>query len=773
MISDTNPPFPAHPAQPLNVLYLEDNLSDRELVEAKLRAGGIDCNFFHARTRDEFEGTLTGEPLDLILSDFALPAYGGNLALTAARRLRPEVPFLFVSGTIGEERAVESLKSGATDYVIKDHLERLIPAVRRALRESRDRSRRRIAEQELRASEERFRMVFENAPIGVINADAGGTFLSTNRTLRFMLGYTEAELLGMSFKQITHEEDQIVGAEEFVSLMVGRVSRVRLEKRFYRKDDSVIWAQITTSAIRDNHNQFQYFVTLVEDLSERKQAEERMRDQATLLDMAADAIIVQDAESRVITWNHGAERLYGWTAQEVIGRRITELYPAHAGFEWTREELLADGDWSGELRQLTREGKLLVVSSRVTLMRDTNGLPKSVLIINTDITEKKNLEMQFLRAQRMESIGTLASGIAHDLNNILAPISIASQILRMKPLDKEAQELVDRIEASAHRGAGVVRQVLTFARGIEGERALLQPRHLIKEIINMAQDTFPKNVSITYSVAEDLWPVIADATQLHQVLLNLFVNARDAMPSGGQISCTAENALIEDTRMLLPGAKAGPYALIQVKDTGVGIPADIMEKIFEPFFTTKELGKGTGLGLSTVLGIVKSHGGSVIVYSEPGKGATFKIYLPATADAIATLAPKQQLGVPRGRGQLILLVDDESAIRDVTRRILVRHGYNVVTAVDGVEGLAVFAQQSGKIDLIITDIMMPRMEGVATVRALKKLDPNVKILASSGMTGMTDHTARNEELKSLGVVEILPKPCSAEKLLSAVHQVFA
>ena len=652
MSNDTTPPFLEE--RELNVLYLEDSLHDRELVEGKLRTGGLICKFVHARTREEFEAALVGGVLDLILSDFALPGYSGVAALSTARNLRPEVPFLFVSGTIGEERAVESLKSGATDYVIKDRLERLIPAVRRALREASDRFRRRAAEQELRASEERFRMVFESAPIGVINADADGNFLSTNRTLRIMLGFSEAELAGVSFRQITHEDDRIVGAEQLMDLMAGKLDRVRLEKRFYRKDGSLIWVQTTTSAIRDDHSQFQYFVTLIEDLTERKQAEERMRDQTTLLNMAADAIIMKDAEARVISWNLGAEHMYGWTAAEVIGQRVIEMLNRDAGdFEKMKKGLLEHGDWSGELRQSTRTGREIVVSSRATLMRDERGRPKSILMINTDITEKKSLEMQFLRAQRMESIGTLASGIAHDLNNILAPISIAAQILRMRPLDQETEEMVTRIETSAHRGAEVVRQVLTFARGIEGDRALLQPRHLIKEIINMAQDTFPKSINITYLVPEELWPVMADSTQLHQVLLNLFVNARDAMPAGGNLHCTAENTLIEDTRMLLPGSKAGPYVLIQVKDTGTGIPADILEKIFEPFFTTKELGKGTGLGLSTVLGIVKSHGGSVLVGSEPGKGATFKLYLPAVVNVAASQPVAPQAGVPRGHGELI------------------------------------------------------------------------------------------------------------------------
>jgi hypothetical protein len=262
---------------------------------------------------------------------------------------------------------------------------------------------------------------------------------------------------------------------------------------------------------------------------------------------------------------------------------------------------------------------------------------------------------------------------------------------------------------------------------------------------------------------------MGDATQLHQVLLNLCVNARDAMPDGGNLRLQADNLLVEDTASLSADAKAGPYVLVQVKDTGSGIPPGIMEKIFEPFFTTKELGKGTGLGLSTVVGIVKSHGGAVNVYSEPGKGALFKIYLPAGAGPSPVRPTAQQSHQIQGNGELILLVEDEAAIRDVTRKILVRHGYNVLTTMDGIEGLGAYAQHAKKINLVLTDMMMPRMEGMAMIRSLKKLDPKIKIIALSGLANLADQSSRTEELRALGIRHFLPKPCSPDALLSAVQ----
>jgi PAS domain S-box-containing protein len=765
---------PARLKRPLRILHLEDDSRDRALVEQRLQAEELHCEFVRARTREEFEYALNQETgLDLILADFSIPGYDGSTALAYAREQQPHVPFLFVSGTIGEDHAIETLKAGATDYVIKDRLHRLTPAIFRALRESADRARRRAAEEALRESEQRFRTVFENAPIGVINAGVNGHFLRTNRTLQQMLGYSESELQAISFTEITYEEDLELGHQGFADLISGKTDRFRVEKRYRRKDGTVIWVQLTAAAIRDSSETFQYFVVLVEDLTGTKQAEDLMRDQATLLDLAHDAIVVKDAADCVIGWNRGAEQLYGWKAAEVLGRKVTAfLYPDPAAFHTIKQALLNHADWSGELRQLTRDGKMVDVNSRATLLRDHKGNPKAIMVINSDITEKKKLEAQFLRAQRLESIGTLASGIAHDLNNILAPISIAVQILRFKQMDKDGEQMLDRIESSAHRGADVVRQVLTFARGIEGDRALLQPRYLLKEVVKIAQDTFPKSIDISYSV-EDLWPIMGDATQLHQVLLNLCVNARDAMPDGGTLRLTGENIMIDQAPLLIPGAKPGPHVLLQVKDSGEGIPPAIMEKIFEPFFTTKEPGKGTGLGLSTVVGIVKSHGGWINVYSEPGHGAVFKLYLPAVPNEEVTKSSQSQSALPQGRGQTILLVEDESAIREVMRKILVRHGYQVLEAVDGVDGHALFLQHADKVQLVLTDMMMPRMEGMALIRSLKKLNPRLKIIATSGLANLSDQKERQEELKTLGVRDFLPKPCSAEQLLKLIYNTLA
>jgi signal transduction histidine kinase/CheY-like chemotaxis protein len=382
-----------------------------------------------------------------------------------------------------------------------------------------------------------------------------------------------------------------------------------------------------------------------------------------------------------------------------------------------------------------------------------------------DVSEKKRLESQFLRAQRMESIGTLAGGIAHDLNNVLSPILTAVELLQMRLTDESSQRLLNILHTNTVRGSEMIKQVLSFARGVEGEYISLQPGRLIKEIIKILADTMSKNIEITFSIDPDLSNVSGDATQLHQVLMNLCVNARDAMPHGGKLRIEAENVDIDEhyARMNVE-ARPGKYVSIGVIDTGLGIPEQNLTKIFDPFFTTKEQGQGTGLGLSTVAGIVRSHGGFVNVYSEFGRGARFKVYLPAIAAAHSEPAKPSHRDLPVGNGELVLVIDDESAIREVARETLSAFGYRVMIASDGAEAMAVFAAHMGDVKVVLTDMMMPYMDGPATIRALRRLDPKVKIIATSGLKA-EDKIA---DVAQLGVKTFLPKPYTAEKLLKTV-----
>ncbi|MGH9385895.1 MAG: PAS domain-containing hybrid sensor histidine kinase/response regulator [Vicinamibacterales bacterium] len=539
-----------------------------------------------------------------------------------------------------------------------------------------------------------------------------------------------------------------------------------IEYRIVRPDGAIRWIRDHAYPASAEAGRAVRVVGIARDVTEYKRTGDKIREQASLLDSARDAIVVRDLEHRVTYWNKSAERLYGIGAEDVLGRPVPEIFNKDPErFERAFEQLLLKGEWAGEMEQTNQRGEPLTVESRWTLVRDLTGEPKSVLVINTDITERRALEQRFLRAQRLESLGTLAGGIAHDLNNVLTPITIALELLIETERDRHSQELLATAMTSAKRGAQMVAQVLSFARGMEGRRELIDARELINDIEKIVHDTFPKSIAIETRLGPDLWNLVGDSTQLQQVLLNLCVNARDAMPGGGRLSITAENAILVPQDTAMHGdARPGPQVVIQVEDTGTGIPRAILDKIFDPFFTTKALGKGTGLGLSTSLAIIKSHGGFIHCYSELTQGTQFRIYLPAETKAAEQVpaAPKSEL--PRGNGETILVVDDEAAIREITRRTLERFGYRVMLAADGSEALTLYMAHRGAIDLVLTDMMMPVMDGPATIDALHAIDPNVRIVAASGLT--IDGQARN-------VKRFLPKPYRAETLLRALKETLA
>jgi PAS domain S-box-containing protein len=502
---------------------------------------------------------------------------------------------------------------------------------------------------------------------------------------------------------------------------------------------------------------------------ERQKTDARIREQASLIDEARDAIVVRSLEDRITFWSKGAERIYGWTSDEARGRLWDELLLVHpVAFKEAGRILGESGMWNGEIEATAKSGDPLTLDGRWTHVRNAQGSPSFILSIDTDITERRKIEQQFLRAQRMESIGTLAGGIAHDLNNSLSPIIVAMELLSARFDDPESRDLLEIVNSSALRGADMVRQVLAFARGEEGERQETQIRHLIRDVQKIVVDTFPKDIRVSTIVAPELWTVMADSTQLHQVVLNLCVNARDAMPDGGKLILSAENLTLDaHDAGLNKEAHPGAYVLFQAADTGTGMPPAVVEKIFDPFFTTKEIGKGTGLGLSSALAIVKSHGGFIRVESEAGRGTKFKVYLPAHPESASASQEERMVELPRGHGQLVLLVDDEEAVRQITTRTLEKFGYHAISAGDGAEAIALYAARAAEIAVVLTDMMMPVMDGLATIRVLRKLNPNVRIIGASGF-------AANEPLSqmgALGVRHFLPKPYTAEALLKVLWEI--
>ncbi len=573
------------------------------------------------------------------------------------------------------------------------------------------------------------------------------------------LGTMESNCLGCALRRLLLE-----------SLTTGKSQRqVKMTKTIVRNNQrEEVVLLISTERIQLGHTI--RVLMCLEDITKNVRADEQIRSQAALLDITGDAIFVRDFSDRVIYWNEGAHRLYGWTPAEAVGRTSNELMPDNTPFESARalHTVQHHDEWTGEIKQKSRDGRELIIQSRWTLVREPDGKPKAILVVNRDITEKKQLESQLLRGQRLESIGTLASGLAHDLNNVLAPIMMAVQFIKDNTEDDGMKACFQTLETCSRRGADIIRQVLMFARGVEGERILLNPKHLIQEMQRIANETFPRSIEINTRISRQPCVLLGDATQIQQVIMNLCVNARDAMPQGGMLTIGLDKKELDAAGAAIhPKAKAGGYVVISVTDTGTGILPELVDKIFDPFFTTKPLGQGTGLGLPTVLGIAENHGGFVHLETKPGTGTTFYVYIPiAPGDVVGGEHARGGGDHAKGNGELILVVDDEPSVRKLASAILNRNGYRTVTAAEGREGIKLFEQHRKNIRLVVSDLMMPQLDGPGMLRGLREIEPNLKSII---ITGLGEEN-RIAEARAAGADLILNKPFTADQLLSDIKE---
>ncbi|HUL45266.1 MAG TPA: PAS domain S-box protein [Bacteroidota bacterium] len=623
----------------------------------------------------------------------------------------------------------------------------------------------RDSEDKLREGEEQMQFILENVVDFIAVVDVEGRQLYNSPSYAMMFG-DPAELRGRSIFEQVHpdERDRIIG---IFSEAVRTGGTHLVEFRAVSQDGRTRLMQSQGRVFKDRAGKVRGAVIVSRDITEKRDFELERKLLYHAIEQSPSSIVITDSTGNIEYTNSKFTQITGYLSQEVIGKnprflKSGESSPAEYKQLW--ETIKSGKEWRGEFHNKKKDGTLFWESASISPITDTTGRITNFVAVKEDITERKALEAQLFRTQRLESLGTLAGGIAHDLNNVLSPILLAIEMLRKQHADEKSQHILSTLESSAMRGKNIIQQVLTFARGAEGTKAPMDIRHIVKEIQHISEETFPRNIHIQTSLPGGLWLVAGDLTQLHQVVMNLCVNARDAMPNGGILTIAAENMVLDEHYVQMHSeARVGPYVVVTITDTGVGIPKDIIDKIFDPFFSTKEVGKGTGLGLSTVHSIVKGHRGFTNVYSEVGRGTTFKVFLPAIPSA-ETAEAGEEGPYPMGDQEVVLIVDDEASICEITRRTLDSYGYRTMTASDGTEALAIYARNWDVIDVVLTDIMMPFVDGPALIRALRKIHPEVKIIGTSGLLD----AGRIEEMSKLELQGFLRKPYKAELLLRTI-----
>ena len=760
---------------PIQVLHLEDSTPDAERIRETLESAGLICEIVQVDGKDGFEWALANESFDLILTDFNIWDYDGKSAVKLAREKQPDAPVIVISGKLGEEDAVMCLRLGATDYLLKERLDRLPSAVDRALDAAGQRKKARLADEGLRESEERFRQMAENID---------DVFWMTNRELDQLLyvspayetiwGRTCASLYAspIQWLEVIHPEDRERVQKAATNLVV--TGSYEQDFRIVRPDGSIRWIHDRAFPVKGKSGKVYRIAGVARDITERKKVEARLNENEDRFRQLAENV-------NEVFWMTNLKQdqlLYISPAYETIwGRTCASLYASPS--QWLeavhpedRERVLqaamnqaVTGTYEQDFRIVRPDGTIRWIHDRGFPVRNDAGEVYRLAGVATDITERKQADAQMMRVQRLESIGALVGGIAHDLNNVLTPILIAVELLRQEFPDRASKHLAD-LRENAKRGADMVRQLSNFASGADGERRLFQPVHLLQEIAKLIRSSVAKTVEVVLLHPKEAPTIAGDPTQLQQVLLNLCLNARDAMPGGGKLELKLETFECDDrSARLLPEAKPGDYVVFKVTDTGKGIAPEIIERIFDPFFTTKGRAKGSGLGLSTVVGVVKGHGGFVRVKSVMEQGSCFEIYLPARTAAGEPDRRRVAKYLFQGEGRLVLVVDDERVIRDMLKATLEKLDLKVVLAADGTEAMLQFAEHRDQIALIITDLNMPQMDGLALAGVLRRMNPEGPIMV---MTGESDGD-KVDALRKLGISNVVSKPFPIAKLIEAVE----
>jgi PAS domain S-box-containing protein len=741
------------------VLLVEDSAVDARLVTGLLQhAGSSQFSVTQVTTLKEALLCLGRAEIDVVILDLNLPDSEGLETLRRVLRRIPRVPIVVLTGT-DEAVGLQAMREGAQDYIPKGQLQ--APLLARSVRYALERHRASLA---LRESNETLSRVISSAADAIITKNLDGIIISWNPAAERLFGYSVKEALGKSSLML-FPPDRLNEEREILERMEKGEKIEHFESVRLRKDGRPLQVALTISPIRDSEGRIIGASKIARDISVRKLAEDQLRRQASLLDQAFDAVLVWERNGAITFWNQGAEKMYGFSKNEAIGQVSHDLLQTSApeGLEQVLRRLALEGSMECELGHTRRDGKRIIVESRMVQIVEGNRC--YVLETNRDVSEERLLEDQLRQSQKMEAIGQLAGGVAHDFNNLLGVILGCAELLAESGDLNQVRKRAGEIQKAGQQAANLTRQLLAFSR-----KQMLEPRVFdlnakVLEITGMLERLVGEGIEIRTAPAANLGSVRADPSQIEQILLNLVVNAREAMPNGGTITVETQNVDVDEGYAGSHGSVLpGPYVMIAVTDSGAGMDAETLRHIFEPFFTTKST--GTGLGLATVYGAVKQSGGNIWVYSEPGKGTTFKIYFPRV-DGSADIAGPAVLdaAIPKGT-ETILLVEDSDSLRDVTKEFLLIAGYTVVEAKNGKEALHVAQTLQGAIHLLLTDVVMPGMSGPELANEIRRIRPETRILY---MSGYTSNAIAHQGVLDEGL-HLLTKPFTRSGLTQKVHE---
>lgn len=756
------------------ILLVDDNPNDRLLMIRLIAKELPRAQCVEATTASKFSEALEHFDFDVVVTDYDLPWGNGLEVLRQVKARFPFVPVLMVTGTGTEEVAVQALKEGLSDYLIKKHMRRLPAAILEALEKAKMKEKLDDTLKELKASEHRYRRLVECARDFIFTLDLEGRYTFVNQQPLEALGISSKDFLGKRVFEV-HEQRGTSCYEEVFQRVLQTKQAVTFEHPFVHRE-LMFWHQDTLYPILDENGNVEAIGGICTDITERVHAEEKNRLLYNALQQAAEGIAVATADGTIIYANPALSRLTGYKVSELEGRslRLFESSQQDASFYrklWS--SVLAGNAWRGDLKTRTKEGRDRLFEVMFTPIRDAFGGVGHVVSVNRDVTDERALESQVVQTQKMQALGTLAGGIAHDFNNILGAIMGYAELARMHAEDPDkVRHSMLRVVESGRRARDLVQQILTFTRPTPShERKPVQVRYLVREAVKMLRATLPATIEIREQFPSHLPTVLADPTHIHQVIMNLCTNAYHAMKdNGGVLELQLEAAQLGEHSTGKPlELGSGNYVLLSVRDTGHGMSPEVMERIFEPYFTTKEVGEGTGLGLSVVHGIVRALGGAVAVESRPGQGSVFRVYLPALAEDQSVGGLEEIPGeLPRGSGR-ILVVDDEEMLVQMTRQILEKLGYTVKCFSDPEKALSYLLEHGSSTDLLITDLTMPKLTGRQLAEAAWQIRPDLPVVLTSGY----EESFMEQKAPSQGFTVFLKKPFSLMNLSTALRKALA